>query len=321
MSPRAHTYGPVPSRRLGSSLGVDVAPFKACSYDCIYCQLGPTTKLTTERTLFFPVDEVIEDVGRRLASCRRPDVITVAGSGEPTLYLGLGELIEGIKRITDIPVALLTNGSLFFREDVRVEAALADIVLPSLDAGDEETFRLVNRPSPGLTLSRVVGGLAAFRDVYGGKVWLEVMVLAGMTDTAERLAPVAEHASRLRPDRIHLNTPVRPTFNEQALPLPDDVLAGLCAVFTPAAEVVTERPRPYGDAAADASSAEGEVVALIRRRPCTVDDIAEGLSLHRNAVLKVLAALGSRGAVHRVLRDGRVFWHAIERPAQRERDS
>jgi wyosine [tRNA(Phe)-imidazoG37] synthetase (radical SAM superfamily) len=307
---RGHVYGPVPSRRLGASLGVDVVPLKACSYDCIYCQLGPTRTLTGERSTFFPVEEILADVERRLSMWPPPDVITVAGSGEPTLYAGLGALINGMKRITDIPVALLTNGALFHRADVRAEAARADIVLPSLDAGDEATFQLVNQPVPELTLEQVVDGLATFRRGYFGEIRLEVMIVAGITDTPEAVRAIASQARRIAPDRIQLNTPVRPTFDERAAPVPPRRLAELARSFTPRTEVIAdwaERP----DRAVSPTAECGEVVALLRRRPCTVADIGAGLGLHPNQVVKTLAALEDGGEVHRVLRDGRVFWYAM----------
>lgn len=308
---RGHVYGPVPSRRLGASLGIDVVPMKVCSYDCLYCQLGPTRELTEERRMFFPVAEILADVERRLHVWPPPDVITLAGSGEPTLYAGLGTLIACLKTLTDLPVALLTNGALFHRADVRRDALDADLVLPSLDAGDEATFELVNRPVPRLSLARVVDGLAEFRKEYRGRIWLEVMVLAGITDTAERLAPVARLAARIGPDRIHLNTPVRPTFDERAAPVSPERLAALCRAFTPTAEAIAEWSGRHQTGTEGGEIAESEIRALLERRPCTVDDIASGLDLHPNVVLKSLGQLERSGAVHRVLRDGRVFWHAI----------
>lgn len=308
--PRGYVYGPVPSRRLGGSLGVDVVPLKVCPYDCVYCQLGPTRTLNAERSLYFPVEEILADVDRRLRLWPPPDVITVAGSGEPTLYAGLGALITGIKGMTEIPVALLTNGALFHRADVRAEAARADIVLPSLDAGDQATFRRVNRPVSGLTLQKVVDGLATFRLEYRGQIWLEVMVLAGTTETPERVRAIAALAQRITPDRIQLNTPVRPTFDERAAPVAVERLAELSRLFTPEAEVIAEWGERPDQAARRAPESE-EILALLRRRPCTVDDVAAGLCLHPNAVVETLAGLEHQGEVHRVLRGGRVFWHAV----------
>jgi len=307
-----HVYGPVPSRRLGASLGVDVVPMKVCPYDCIYCQLGATRELTRTRREFYPAGDILAEVRERLRLWPPPDVITIAGSGEPTLYTGLGELIDGIKGMTEIPVALLTNGALFHRPDVRREAARADLVLPSLDAGDEETFRMVNRPASGLTLEHVVDGLAAFRHEYRGKIWLEVMVLAGITEMPDRIRAIARLAHRIAPDRVQLNTAVRPTFNEAAAPVTARRLVELSRLFTPEAEVIAEWGGRHRDSAARRAPESDNILALLRRRPCTVDDIAAGLDLHPNAVLKGLGALEREGEVHRVLRDGHVFWHAIQ---------
>ncbi|MGD2175646.1 MAG: radical SAM protein, partial [Candidatus Brocadiaceae bacterium] len=157
----ALVFGPVPSRRLGRSLGIDLVPFKTCSYDCIYCQLGRTTLKTTERREWVPLDLVLEEVEEKLNS--EPDYITLSGSGEPTLFSRLGELIGHIKNITDIPVAVLTNGSLLWRKTVRDNLQEADLVIPSLDAGNESMFRYVNRPAPQLSFYEVAEGLITFR--------------------------------------------------------------------------------------------------------------------------------------------------------------
>jgi hypothetical protein len=168
----------------------------------------------------------------------------------------------------------------------------------------------VNRPVPGLTLESVVDGLATFRRTYRGKIWLEVMVLAGIDDGPEQIARIARLARRIAPDRIQLNTPVRPTFDERAAPVPAPVLEDLCGLFPGGAEVIAEWGAAPGAAVRDTPGV-GEVLALLRRRPCSADDVAAGLALHPNAVVKALTALERRGEAHRVLRDGRVFWHAV----------
>ncbi len=177
-SPR-HVFGPVPSRRLGRSLGVDLVPFKTCSYDCIYCQVGRTTNQTIERKEWVPMDAVLDELKVKLAC--RPDYVTLSGSGEPTLHSRLGETIEHIQAMSDVPVAVLTNGSLLWQKEVREELALADAVLPSLDAGNGLKFAFINRPHPCLTFERMVEGLIAFRDEFPGQYWLEVFLLGGYT--------------------------------------------------------------------------------------------------------------------------------------------
>jgi wyosine [tRNA(Phe)-imidazoG37] synthetase (radical SAM superfamily) len=304
-------YGPVPSRRLGLSLGVDLVPFKACPYDCVYCQLGPTRRLTTSRQTFASVAAVVQSVRRALERGPEPDVITLAGSGEPTLYKPLGKLIESLKRISKTPVALLTNGALFSDSAVRREAALADLVLPSLDAGDEGFFRYVNRPHPSLTLEKVAAGLEAFRREYGGPIWLEVMVVAGLTDRPPRMKFIAEKVRRIAPDRVHLNTPVRPCPLGLSAVVPPGRLEELCRLFSPAAEAVADyrAGRARGPRPSPAGAGE-RLMALLARRPCTVEDAAEGLGASPNEIVKALSALQAQGAVRSRAHGERVFFWA-----------
>lgn len=181
-----HVFGPVPSHRLGRSLGIDVVPYKTCSYNCIYCQLGRTTCKTIERQERVGWELILDELRRSLDT--RPDYITFSGSGEPTLYAGLGELIERIKSVTSVPIAVLTNGSLLWRPDVRQDLQQADLVIPSLDAGDELHFQGVNRPHRSLSLEQVVEGLIAFRREFSGKYWLEVLVVAPWTSGRAQVA-------------------------------------------------------------------------------------------------------------------------------------
>ena len=166
---REYIFGPVPSRRLGRSLGVDLVPFKTCTYDCIYCQLGRTTNKTMQRKEWVSIDIVIEQLKAKLSS--KPDYITLSGSGEPTLYSRLEELIIKIKDITDIPVAVLTNGSLLWLPEVRNALKSADMVVPSLDAGSSQLFQYVNRPHADIRFSKMLQGLGDFRKYYSGQYW------------------------------------------------------------------------------------------------------------------------------------------------------
>jgi len=288
-----HVFGPVPSRRLGRSLGVDLVPFKTCSYDCIYCQLGRTTCLTAERREWVPVEAVLDELQRKLAS--RPDYITLSGSGEPTLHSRLGEIIARIRAISTVPIAVLTNGSLLWRNEVREEAALADVVLPSLDAFDPKCFALVNRPHPEITFERLVDGLVAFRREFTGGYWLEVMLLDGRTSLPWQVRRLAELVRRIRPDKVQLNTAVRPPAEESALALAPERLADLARWFDPPAEVVAEHRGPQVPAARQ--SAVEAILALLRRRPCTVQDIGHGLGLHPAETVKVLAELEGQGRI------------------------
>ncbi len=311
---QTRVYGPVPSRRLGRSLGVDLVPFKTCTYDCVYCQLGRTTRKTLERAAFCDVRALAGEVRDRVQRSR-PDYVTLAGSGEPTLEARFGDLIEEIKTGTDVPVVLLTNGSLLWDEEVWRAAALADAVLPSLDAGDEAFFQWVNRPVEGLSFDRVLSGLIAFRERYAGPIWLEVMVLAGKTDAAGRLEAIADAAAKIRPDCIHLNTPIRPGGAPDALTLERGRLERLRNRFAPCADVVCEfsghPPQDDPEAAEDALT----IMALLRRRPCTLNEIVAGLGIRCGTVRRVLEDYQREEAIRRFRREGRLYYAAAE-PAE-----
>jgi wyosine [tRNA(Phe)-imidazoG37] synthetase (radical SAM superfamily) len=311
---RQLVYGPVPSRRFGRSLGVDLVPFKTCTYDCVYCQLGRTTCKTVRRRRWVDPVDVVAQVRARLDS--EPDVIALAGSGEPTLHTGIGAVIAGIKRLTDVPVAVITNGSLLSRAAVRQGLAAADIVAPSLDASDDGLFQLINRPHEGLRFADVIDGMVAFRRGYRGEVWLEVMILAEVTDTQPQARRLAELAALLAPDRIQLNTAVRPPAEAFAAPGADRSLHELAGLFTPRAEVIA------GSAAAGGGrvAARVEVLALLSRRPCTVADIAAGLGIHHGEALKAVAALVAEGAAALNRHEGRSFYGAASVADEREEE-
>jgi wyosine [tRNA(Phe)-imidazoG37] synthetase (radical SAM superfamily) len=301
-------YGPVPSRRLGRSLGIDLVPFKTCSYDCVYCQLGRTTNKTTALREYVPVEALLDEVAEKLRATPRPDYIGVAGSGEPTLHARLGDVIAGIKALTDVPVAVLTNGSLLWRPEVRAGLAAADVVMPSLDAGDPLTFERVNRPHADISFERMVGGLLSFAQGYRGKVWLEVFVLRGLTDRPDELAAIAAIVGKLRPDRAQLNTVSRPAAEPLALAVPRAFLEGACRLFPVPCEVIAEGPTRPPAAAARSGDVADEIVALVARRPCTVEGIAAGLGLRPNEVVKHLEALCARGRLRAERRGAAVFY-------------
>jgi wyosine [tRNA(Phe)-imidazoG37] synthetase (radical SAM superfamily) len=303
-------YGPVPSRRLGRSLGVDVVPYKTCTYDCIYCQLGRTTRKTVERMPFESPEAVVEEVAAALAGGARPDIVTVSGSGEPTLYARLGAVIAGLRRLFR-PVAVLTNGSLLSDPAVREDLLQADLVVPSLDAAGPATFSWVNRPHPALDYAEMVAGLAEFRRQYRGALWLEVMLLGGITGIRPEVGALATTIARIAPDRVHLNTVVRPPAESFAYPVPETELHCLAALFTPPAEVIAGGPVTAA-AGAGEPSRDG-VAELLRRRPCTVEDLAEVFGAAPAEVVKVLAVLLRDGSVEVRRSGGRLFYAALER--------
>ncbi len=304
--PRSHVFGPVPSRRLGRSLGVDLVPFKTCSYDCIYCQLGRTTDLTVQRREYVPLDAVLADLQASLA--RRPDYVTLSGSGEPTLYSRLGELIAGIRNLTDTPVAVLTNGSLLSDPQVRQDLAGADLLIPSLDGGDPQVFAAVNRPHPSIDFEKMVAGLASMRREFSGHYWLEVFILDGLTSDSAQVEKLVRRVKEIAPERVQLNTVCRPPAEDFANGVSLERLSELAKQFEPEAEVIADfrGVHQLGEFAAGRQ----EMLDLLRRRPCTAGGIADGLQMHLNAVAKYLEELVTRGLVESSRTGGVVYYRA-----------
>lgn len=300
----SHIFGPVPSRRLGRSLGIDLVPFKTCTYDCIYCQLGRTTQKTTERKEWVPLDEVLNQLQNKLST--RPDYITISGSGEPTLYSRIGELIVAIKDISELPVAVLTNGSLFWDSEVRHGLMRADLVVPSLDAPDERLFRYVNRPHKEISFNRMVEGLGEFRTSYSGQYWLEVFLLSGITDLSAEIEKMAGIVRKIKPDRVQLNTVTRPPAEDFAAPVSKEQMKRFTAMFGDGAEVIADyRGTHQKD---EFIGRREDIVTLLRRRPCTIQDISEGLGLHRNEVVKYIQELSEQGVIDSELRVSRLYY-------------
>jgi wyosine [tRNA(Phe)-imidazoG37] synthetase (radical SAM superfamily) len=302
-----YIFGPVPSRRLGRSLGVDLVPFKTCTYDCIYCQLGRTTNKTIERKEWVPTDSVIEQFREKLDS--NPDYITLSGSGEPTLFSQIEELISRIKDITDIPVAVLTNGSLLWLPEVRRALKPADLVVPSLDAGSNQIFQYVNRPHPDITFSKMLEGLAKFRSEYTGQYWLEVFLLAGVTTPEVEINRLKTCINSICPDKVQLNTVTRPPAEDFAEMVPKKQLNALAAQLYENAEVIADYKSIHKQK--EFSARREDVLTLLKRRPCSVEDIAAGLGLHRNEVVKYIEELSSEGKIESKPQNQELYYRAI----------
>jgi wyosine [tRNA(Phe)-imidazoG37] synthetase (radical SAM superfamily) len=281
---------------------VDLVPFKTCTYDCVYCQLGRTTHRTVRRQRWLDPADVVANVRQGLDS--RPDVIALAGSGEPTLDERIGEVIAGIKQLTATPVAVITNGSLLSRPAVRRDLVEADIVMPSLDAPSAGLFRLVNRPEPAVRFSDLVNGLVAFREEYGRQLWLEILLLGGVTGITAEVERLADIAALIAPDRIQLTTVSRPPAEPFVEPVTLQALRRFAQLFAPAAEVVTVSPLATGSG----TGTKADVLALVARRPCAVDDIAAGLQIHRNEALKAAATLVEEGSLRQRRHGERTFY-------------
>ena len=300
-----HLYGPVPSRRLGRSLGIDLVPHKICTYDCIYCQIGKTTEKTLARKEYAPVTEILEEVGSFLQEeTSSTDVLSLAGSGEPTLHSQIRSVIEGIKAITSIPVAVITNGSLLYEEEVRQDLLSVDLVLPSLDAVSSEVFRKINRPRKGFSVEKVIEGLVEFRKVCKGQIWLEILFCKGVNDSKEELVRMKKTVERIAPDRIHLNTVVRPPSEKWAVPLNQEEMETMRAFFGERASIISEFDR-HPPAVTERDIRE-EILKILKRRPLSLKDLSKGMGIRENEIEKYIQPLISEGKIH-----ARVFGDSI----------
>jgi len=310
MKRKSYIFGPVPSRRLGFSLGVDITPYKTCTLDCVYCQLGATTDRTVERKNYVPAKAVLNELKTVLDRGERIDYITFSGSGEPTLNFRIGEMIRRVKEITAIPVAVLTNGTLLYDSVVREELAAADLVVPSLDAGTEAVFQKVNRPHPGLSLEKLVQGTADFTAAFPGKVWLEVMLVRGVNDDKKELAEIARQIKIIRPERVQLNTVVRPAAEKGARSLdPAGMEAARSFLQSVVGRIPVEVVTSFTGEEREKGGGGPEAVAeYLKRRPGTLEDLAAALGIHRNVLVKYLARLVESGDIREEFRDSKKYF-------------
>ena len=307
MAKRPYVYGPVASRRLGFSLGVDIIPFKTCTLDCVYCQLGSTGRTTVRRGRWFPPADILAQIKEVLDSGQRVDVITFSGSGEPTLCRDLGALIRAIKKMTRVPVAVLTTATLLTRREVRRDLVAADIVVPSLDAVPRRVFRRVNRPDAGLDNPKIIDGLVRFRREFEGEIRLEIMLVKGVNDSPADIRALEAAVARIRPDRIELNTVVRPPADAGARPLSPAALARIQAQLGPRAEVVVsfaKKGRTSTKPPQRAGGLDDAILATVSRRPQTAPDIAVALGRPLDEVSAALSRLGRARRLRRLSHGG-----------------
>jgi len=305
-----YIFGPVPSRRLGRSLGVDLVPYKTCTFDCIYCDLGRTTHKTVSRQSYVPPEEIQGELELYLSVLdKKPDYITLSGSGEPTLNNNIGQIIRGAKEITSIPVAVLTNSSLLSLEEVRNDLSEADLVVPSLDAITPTLFEYINRPHPSLRIEDIVSGLIQLRKQYRGQIWLEIVFCRGVNDGNEEVEKFKGAIEKIQPDRVHLNTPVRPPAENFVFPLTPDQLEEIRERLGDKAEIISEFAAPLGEELN--SVKDSEILNLIKRRPCTAEDISKALGLRINEVVKHLDHLTKTGAIRYRMYEHRCYYENV----------
>jgi len=288
----SYIFGPVPSRRLGLSLGIDLVPAKTCSYDCLYCQVGRTTGKILDPEAFVPVRTITEELEEKLEKIA-PDTITLSGSGEPTLYSPMAQLISSIKQITDIRIAILTNGSLFWNEEVRAGVLEAQIIAPTLSTVFEETYRAIHRPHADIELGMIIEGLKALRRDFRGFIFLEVVLLAGFNDSAREIEGLKQVIEEISPDRIQLNTVVRPPADSRALSLDTVRLEEIKNFFGDKAEIIADIPPEQRSQVFE--SYEDTILETARRRPMRAVDLANVLDLPLEDVEGLLEGLIGKG--------------------------
>ena len=291
-----YLYGPVPSRRLGMSLGVDLVPYKICSYSCIYCQLGKTPQTTVERKEYVCAATVVKELEMWLEEDVTADYITMSGSGEPTLNSRIGDIIRMTKMITDIPVAVITNGSLLSKREVREELAEADLVVPSLDAGSPGLFRYINRPDTAVTFEDAVSGLISFSKEYKGELWVEVFLVYPANTFEGDLKDLKLILDRVNCSKIQLNNCARPPAENYADKAPPDKIKLALDILGDKAEVIAPFDR-YLQEKASAAVSEDQIIGLLQRRPCSLEDIADSFQTSPNEVLKYLSPLVEDGKI------------------------
>lgn len=309
-----HIFGPVPSRRLGMSLGVDLVPKKVCSLNCVYCEVGKTTTLTLNRKEYIPYDAVVKELTHYFQHNPDPDYITFSGYGEPTLNSCIGDIIHYVKKLKPkIPIAVLTNGTLLYDKKVRDELRDATVVLPSLDAATEKGFLSINRPPKTLTLNQYIHGLITFRKEFKGKIWLEVFILPNYNTNEKELLALKKAILKIKPDYIQLNALDRPGTKDNLRSATFQELQQIIDFWQlENAEIIAAAPERK-KIQSYRKDAETAIVETIARRPCTLDDLSKILGLHVNEVNKYLDVLENEKRIEVVKLDRGFFYQIINK--------
>ena len=302
-----YIFGPVPSRRLGKSLGISPIPPKTCNFTCIYCQLGRTTNFTNKREEFYPLTEIVEELNTALKQKITFDYITIVGDGEPTLYIRLGELISSIKNLTSKPVAVITNGALLYEESVRKDLLEAEIVMPTLDASNEKMFRIINRPHKELKLDRIVEGMNFFRKEYKNQIWLEVMLVKDKNDSPETLEEIKKIIDYIGVDKIFINIPIRPPA-EGWVQIPTKERLEVAKKIL-GAESISHYDEIQVESLDKFTDYETQILQITQRHPLREEQILTLFpDLSEDKILQLLQRMEKEGKLHLRIYNRKRFW-------------
>jgi len=307
-----YVFGPVPSRRLGISLGVDLIPFKHCSLDCLYCECGRTTCLQSERSSFVNPSLVKEQLKEVLNHQKHLDYITFSGSGEPLLSIDIGEVIDYIKTLSSTPVAILTNGTLLHQKDVLRDITRCDLLLPSLDAADEETFNFINRPSPLLNFDQYINGLLQLKSQFKGPVWLEVFLAKGINDDPRHLGLLHTLIARIAPDKVQLNSLDRPPAYASILPLASDELERIAKSWPDLPVEVIKRTSRASEINHFSHNLQHNLLNTIRRRPLTMPDLVSLTGKEGSEIRRYLDILENEKQIKTIISGDQIYFADIE---------
>ncbi len=310
-------YGPVPSRRLGISLGIDIVPPSTCTFDCVYCQLGKTLhKVNHWEGLKFPnADKIIEDLETKLKKYDNVDYITISGSGEPTLNPHLGEIAKKIRAFTNLPLVLITNSSLLTYDTVLDNARKFDIVMPSLDAGDNKTFKIINRPAKGFQINEIADAIKKLKEESRGEIWLEVMFIKGKITNAssESIANISKEISKIHPNLVFLNSPVRPPVEEYVKHFADDemekVKQRMEDKISKDMEIEVVPKLSFSRSQfLNRNDLLEEIPRLLSVRPCTIRDISNITGVNLSEIGKYMGHMLDEGMITKIISNNETYY-------------
>lgn len=298
MTKYKHIFGPVPSRRLGISLGIDIVPFKICTMDCVYCEIGKTKILTIQRDEYVDYNEIISEIDSYLSSSPILDFITFSGAGEPTLHSRIGDIIHHLKaNYSNYKIALLTNGSLFTDPKVRRDCLDVDLILPSLDAVSDEAFEKINRPHPDLNNQKIINGLIELRKEFNNKILMEVFIIPGINDNHNEISLLKQNLQKINPDEVQLNSLDRPGTEKWVTSLSKKEMQKIANQFYPLNTEIITKFKPREEIQSYKKQNEETIISTLERRPCTEIDLIELTGLKINELNKYLSSLLSKGKI------------------------